>query len=92
MNPDLEAENQRLLTEIEKLKKQLENGTMYRKKYYEKNKEIVNEKAKQRMKRLAVENPEKIKEYKRTYYLKKKEEQKKRLESSEGTEGLGTSM
>jgi hypothetical protein len=46
------------------------------KNYYENNKEIVNEKAKQRLKKIAEENPEKIKEYRRTAYLKRKEKLK----------------
>ena len=46
------------------------------KNYYENNKEIVNEKAKQRLKKIAEENPEKIKEYRRNAYLKRKEKLK----------------
>jgi len=48
--------------ENEKLKKQLENYNNSRKTYYEKNKEIVNQKAKDRLKKLSEENPEKLKE------------------------------
>ena len=38
-----------------------------------KNKETVNEKATLRMKKLAEENPDKLKEYRKQYYLKQKE-------------------
>jgi cell division septum initiation protein DivIVA len=71
-------EVQLLREENEKLKKQLENYNYSRKSYYEKNKEIVNEKAKQRLKKIAEKNPEKLKEINRKAYLKRKE---KMLES-----------
>ena len=58
--------------ENEKLKKQLENYNNSRKSYYEKNKEIVNQKAKDRLKKIAEENPEKLKEINRKAYLKRK--------------------
>jgi hypothetical protein len=69
----LEIENKLLKEENDKLKKQLENYTNSRKSYYEKNKETVNEKATLRMKKLAEENPDKLKEYRKQYYLKQKE-------------------
>jgi len=69
----LEIENKLLKEEIDKLKKQLENYNNSRKSYYEKNKETVNEKATLRMKKLAEENPDKLKEYRKQYYLKQKE-------------------
>lgn len=59
--------------ENEKLKKQLENYNNSRKSYYEKNKEIVNQKAKDRLKKIAEENPEKLREINRRAYLKRKE-------------------
>jgi hypothetical protein len=59
--------------ENEKLKKQLENYNNSRKSYYEKNKEIVNQKAKDRLKKIAEENPEKLREINRKAYLKRKE-------------------
>ena len=69
-----------LLKEIEmlkeenaKLKSQLENYNNSRKAYYEKNKDVVNEKAKERLKKIAQENPEKLKEINRKAYLKRKE-------------------
>jgi hypothetical protein len=65
--------------ENEKLKKQLENYNNSRKYYYEKNKEIVNQKAKDRLKKLAQENPEKLKEINRKAYLKRKEKLKENI-------------
>ena len=79
----LEIENKLLKEEIDKLKKQLENYTNSRKSYYEKNKETVNEKATLRMKKLAEENPDKLKEYRKQYYLKQKEK-KQMLETQSG--------
>lgn len=66
-------ENILLKEENERLKKLLENYNNSRKNYYEKNKEIVNEKAKERLKKLAQENPDKLKEINRRAYLKRKE-------------------
>ena len=60
---ELTKENNILKEENEKMKKQLETYNNSRKNYYEKNKNIVNEKAKERLKKLAQENPDKIKEY-----------------------------
>ena len=79
----LEIENKLLKEEIDKLKKQLENYNNSRKSYYEKNKETVNEKATLRMKKLAEENPDKLKEYRKQYYLKQKEK-KQMLETQSG--------
>ena len=62
-----------LKEENAKLKSQLENYNNSRKSYYEKNKEIVNEKSKQRLKKIAKEDPEKLKEINRQAYLKRKE-------------------
>jgi hypothetical protein len=66
-------ENILLKEENEKLKKLLENYNNSRKSYYEKNKELVNEKAKERLKKLAQESPDKLKEINRRAYLKRKE-------------------
>lgn len=78
-------ENQILLDEIkslkeenEHLKKLLENYNNSRKSYYEKNKEIIKEKAKDRLKKLAQENPEKIKEYAKKAYQNQKEKKKQK--------------
>ena len=66
-------ENNMLKIEIEKLKKQLESYNNSRKSYYEKNKEIINEKAKERLKKISQENPDKIKEYAKRAYQNRKE-------------------
>ena len=66
-----------LKEENAKLKSQLENYNNSRKSYYEKNKEIVNEKSKQRLKKIANEDPEKLKEINRQAYLKRKEKLQK---------------
>jgi hypothetical protein len=73
---DLEAlikENELLKEEVKSLKEKLDKYTNQHKKYYESNKEIVIEKAKVRLKKLNDENPEKIKEYRKRAYLKRKE-------------------
>ena len=74
---DLLKEIEMLKEENAKLKSQLENYNNSRKSYYEKNKEIVNEKAKERLKKIAQENPDKLKEINRQAYLKRKEKLKK---------------
>jgi len=66
-----------LKEENAKLKSQLENYNNSRKSYYEKNKEIVNEKSKQRLKKIAEENPDKLKEININAYLKRKEKMNK---------------
>ena len=71
-NEELIKENLLLREENEKLKQQLKNYNNSRKSYYEKNKELVNQKAKERMKKMAQENPDKIKEYAKKAYLNKK--------------------
>ena len=70
-------ENKYLKEENNKLKTLLENYNTSRKSYYEKNKEIVNEKAKQRLKKIAEEDPERLKEINRKAYLKRKEKLQK---------------
>ena len=52
-NEELIKENLLLREENEKLKKQLENYNNSRKSYYEKNKDLVNQKAKERLKKIA---------------------------------------
>ena len=71
-NEELIKENLLLREENAKLKQQLENYNNSRKSYYEKNKELVNQKAKERMKKMAQENPDKIKDYAKKAYLNKK--------------------
>lgn len=70
-----------LREENETLKKQLENYNNSRKSYYEKNKDYVKEKAKEGLKKLAIENPDKLKEYRKKAYLKQKEKKKKESEN-----------
>jgi hypothetical protein len=67
------TENQLLKQENAKLKSQLENYNNSRKSYYEKNKEHIKAQAKEGLKKLAEENPDKLKEYRRKAYLKRKE-------------------
>jgi cell division septum initiation protein DivIVA len=69
-------ENKLLKEENDLLKEKLTKYMSQHKNYYENNKEIINEKAKQRLKKITEENPEKIKEYRRTAYLKRKEKLK----------------
>ena len=75
-NKRLKEDNNRMCIENARLNKLLENYINSRKAYYEKNKEIVNQKAKARMKKLAEENPEKLREKNRLAYLKRKEKLK----------------
>ena len=71
-------ENISLKEENNKLKTLLENYNTSRKSYYEKNKETVNEKAKQRLKKIVEEeDPERLKEINRKAYLKRKEKLQK---------------
>jgi hypothetical protein len=77
MNSDeIIQENNKLKEENSLLKEKLEKYISQHKNYYENNKEIVNEKAKLRLKKLLKENPDKIKEYRRNAYLKRKEKLK----------------
>ena len=62
--------------EIKSLKEKLETYSHSQKEYYQKNKNVVNEKAKERLKNLALDNPDKLKEYRKTAYLKRKEKLK----------------
>ena len=57
--------------ELQEHLKKYTNGNNH-KRYYEKNKEKVKEIGANYLQKLKVENPEKLKEYRRTYYLKKK--------------------
>ena len=71
----LQEENKQLKLEVEELKEKLQKYTNSEghKKYYEKNKEIVKEKARNYLEKLKTENPEKLKEYRKRAYLKRKE-------------------
>jgi hypothetical protein len=71
---NLVAENEKLKNEIIELKEQLKKytyGNTHRR-YYEKNKEKVKEGGANYLKKLKEENPDKLKEYRRTAYLNKK--------------------
>ena len=71
---NLVAENEKLKNEIIELKEQLKKYTYgnTHKRYYEKNKERVKEGGANYLKKLKEENPDKLKEYRRTAYLNKK--------------------
>lgn len=69
------------INELEEKLKKYTNGNNH-KNYYEKNKEIVKEKGSMYLKKLKEENPDKIKEYAKRAYLKKKEKLKKEKEES----------
>jgi hypothetical protein len=67
------SENAALKAELESVKKQLQKYIDARTSYYEKNKEVVNEKSKLRRKKIAEEDPERLREMNRLAYLKRKE-------------------
>ena len=71
---NLVAENEKLKNEIIELKEQLKKYTYgnTHKRYYEKNKERVKEGGANYLKKLKEVNPDKLKEYRRTAYLNKK--------------------
>jgi hypothetical protein len=71
----IKNENDKLkqkITELEERLKKYTNGGNH-KRYYEKNKEKIKEQGANYLKKLKDENPEKLKEYRRAYYLKNKE-------------------
>ena len=70
---DILVENEKLKIENMELKHQIDTYSKPQKSYYERNKEVVNQKAKERMKQISQENPEKLKEINRKAYLKRKE-------------------
>jgi len=89
-NEDIIKENQILKEEIEKLKLEINElneklkkytNSQGHKKYYEKNKNTVMEKSKSYLQKLKEENPDKLKEYRKTAYLNRKIK-KKELEES----------
>jgi hypothetical protein len=67
-------ENQELKLKNLELEKKLQKYTNSdgHKRYYEKNKDIVKEKGKTYLQKLKEENPDKLKEYRRTAYLNRK--------------------
>jgi len=70
---DILIENEKLKAENIELKHKLEIYSKPQRSYYERNKEIVNQKAKDRMKKISQENPDRLKEINRKAYLKRKE-------------------
>jgi hypothetical protein len=63
------------VVELEEHLKKYTNSTRHLK-YYENNSDKVKERTKNYVDKLKNENPEKLKEWRRTYYLKKKEKKK----------------
>lgn len=59
------------------LKNKLEPYLNSTHKYYEKNKDVIFKKATERLKKLSIENPEKLKEYRRTAYQNRKKKLEK---------------
>jgi len=72
---EIYRENQRLRLRIQELEERLRKYTNSEghKRYYEKNKEKVMANANTYLKRLAEENPDKLKEYRKRAYLNRKE-------------------
>jgi hypothetical protein len=71
-------ENERLKQRVSELEERLKNYTNppAHQAFYEKNKEKIIKESAERLKKLNQTNPEKIKEYRRTAYLKRKEKLK----------------
>ena len=67
----LEKENEELTGHLKKYTNGENN-----KRYYEKNKEKVKQQGAEYLKKISEENPEKLKEYRRNAYLKRKEKLK----------------
>ena len=83
-NDELKNENETLKHRINELEERLRKYTSGKnhKKYYEKNKEKVMESGANYLLKLKEENPEKLKEYRRRAYLKRKEKlQKENIEN-----------
>ena len=76
---ELEDENAKLKDELQTTKEHLKKYTApsYKKEYYEKNKEKVMENGANYLHKLKEENPDKLKEYRRRAYLKRKEKLEK---------------
>jgi hypothetical protein len=72
---ELQKENELLRARIQELEEHLKKYTNSdgHKRYYEKNKEKVMANASNYLKKLAETNPDKIKEYRKKAYLKRKE-------------------
>ena len=78
MNEDYRVENELLKQRINELEERLKNYTCGKnhKKYHEKNKEKVIENGANYLQKLKEENPEKLKEYRKRAYQKRKEKMK----------------
>lgn len=74
----LREENEQYKTKIKELETQLQQYTNNErhKKYYEKNKDVVKEKAKNYLSKIKEENLDKLKEWRHNAYLKRKEKLK----------------
>jgi hypothetical protein len=75
---DIEAileENKQLKAQIEELQEKLKKYTnpIAHQVFYEKNKDKIIKESSERLKKLKETNPEKLKEYRRTAYLKRKD-------------------
>lgn len=90
-NNDLVLENEQLKQRIIELENELEKTREHLKKYtsgknnknyYEKHKEQIMEDGRKYLNKLKEENPEKIKEYRRRAYLKRKEKLQKEKEQN----------
>lgn len=66
--------------ELEERLKKYSNGENH-KRYYEKNKEKIKAKGTENLKKLKETNPEKLREYRHNYYLKRKERLKAEKET-----------
>lgn len=82
-NKVLIEENEKLKLEIDEINEKLKKYTNSQghKKYYEKNKNIVMEKSKSYLQKLKEENPDKLKEYRKTAYLNRKNKKKEIAEN-----------
>jgi hypothetical protein len=69
---------EKYITELEEHLKKYTNNNRHLK-YYENNKEVVKERTKNYVDKLKTGNPEKLKEWRRTYYLKRKEKLKEQI-------------
>lgn len=80
----LKKENAELKAKVQELEervKKYSNGDNH-KRYYEKNKDKIKAKGTENLKKLKETNPEKLREYRRSYYLKRKERLKAEKEAS----------
>ena len=75
---DILEENKQLKERINELEEKLKKYTnpLSHQVFYEKNKEKIIKESTERLKKLTESNPEKIKEYRRNAYLKRKEKLK----------------